>query len=382
MDWSIMRKFIKKYAFIALQIIIVILSVAVGYFGHKFLLGYRSDLGLLLQARDIVLNNTILEVPEDPALEYGMIQGMLQKLDDPYTYFVEPAEHEVESDRLTGSFGGVGVRLERDTEMNWRLYPLPNSPALEAGIEDGDILIAVDDLVITPETDETTLIAAIRGPEGEKVKLTLVRLYEEHTLTIRRQSVPLPSVSWNLLPEAPFIGLLQINRIADSTAGEIQEGIEDLITQGANHFILDLRDNGGGLVDAAIDISRLFLEGGEILHQQFKDQDEDVFNVEEPGPYTDLPLVILVNSNTASSAEIVAGALKAHQRGIVIGAPTHGKTTIQYIFDLEDGSSVHVTSGEWWIPGVNFPLQPDEAIGDDPKGVISLQRAIEILSDL
>jgi len=371
----------QKSIYLILQVVIVILSIAIGYFGHRFILQYEGDLGLLIQARDIVLDNTILDLPEDPALEYGMIRGMLQSLDDPYTYFVEPAEHEVESDQLTGNFGGVGVRLERDTESNWRLYPLPDSPALAAGIKDSDRLTAVDDLAITSATDETTLMAAIRGQEGDKVKLTVLRKGEELTFTIKRQSVPLPSVSWNLLPEAPYIGMLQVNRIADSTAGEIQEGIEDLTAQGAGGFILDLRDNGGGLVDAAVDIARLFLEDGVILHQQFKDQDEEIFSVEEPGPYTDIFLVLLINSNTASSAEIVAGALKAQQRAVVIGAPTHGKTTIQYIFDLQDGSSVHVTSGEWWIPGVSFPLQPDELISDDPEGVKSIQKAIEVLSN-
>jgi carboxyl-terminal processing protease len=381
MDGKTMSESNRKHIFIALQIIIVILSVCVGYFGHKFLFQYHNDLGLLIQARDILLDNTILDVPDDPALEYGMIRGMLQTLDDPYTYFVEPAAHEVESNQLTGNFGGVGVRLELDTEMNWRLYPLPNSPALEAGVKDGDILIAVDDLEITTATEEITLITAIRGLEGKKVRLTVQRGGEELTFTIKRQSVPLPSTSWNLLPEAPYIGLLQVNRISETTSDEIIEGIQDLTSQGAASFILDLRDNGGGLVDSAVDIARLFLEDGEILHQQFKDQDEEIFQVEESGPYTDIPLVLLINSNTASSAEIIAGALKADQRATLIGTPTYGKTTIQYIFDLRDGSSVHVTSGEWWIPGVSFPLQPDELLSDDPEGVLSMQKAIEILSE-
>ncbi len=374
-------KSMRSGLFVSLQIVIIALSICVGYFGHQLILQYQGELGLLRQAREILQDNTILEIPTDPALEYGMIQGMLSKLEDPYTYFVEPAAHEVESDQLAGSFGGVGVRLERDTEMNWRLYPLPDSPALCAGVMDGDILITVDDLAITPETDQTTLMAAIRGPVEEKVTLIVQRDGEEIVFTIERQDIPLPSITWHRLPEAPQIGMLQINRIADSTTEEVQDALEDLFNQGVEGVILDLRDNGGGLVDAAVEIARLFIKEGDVLHQQFNDQDEEIFSVEQPGAYVDIPLVVLVNNNTASSAEILAGALKAHDRAVIIGAPTYGKTTIQYIFDLQDGSSVHVTSGEWWILGVSFPLQPDYLITEDPAGVQSLQTAIDFLLD-
>jgi len=370
---------IRKYAFILLEVAIVLLAVAVGYLTHIFIGQYQEEFGLLRQAEDILLANTILDVPEDPALEYGMIQGMLGTLDDPYTYFVEPAAHEVESDQLAGSFGGIGCRLERDTELNWRLYPLPDSPAQAAGIVDGDILSAVDALPITSETDQTTLLAAVRGPVGEKVTLTVTRLDEELTFAIKREDIPIPSVTWNLLPEAPTVGMVQVDWIADSTASEIQTGIDDLVSQGANLFILDLRDNGGGLVDGAVEVARLFLTEGEIVHQQFKDQKEEVFLVEKAGPYVEFPLVILVNGNTASSAEIVAGALKAHGQAALVGAPTYGKTTIQYIFDLQDGASVHVTSGRWWIPELSFPLQPDRLITDDSADTVILQAAVDIL---
>jgi carboxyl-terminal processing protease len=371
----------RKWIFIALQIVIVILAIAVGYFGHRILIQYQGEFGLVRQARDIVLENTILAIPEEPGLEYGMIRGMLETLNDPHTIFVEPAAHEVQSDQLTGSYGGIGIRLERDTQMQWRIYPLPNSPALEAGIQDADLLLQVGGLVITSETDDVALLAAIRGPVGEKVNLTVQRKGETLTFTIERQSVPLPSVTWNLLPEAPDIGLVQVNRIADTTADEIQAGIEDLQAQGAKALILDLRDNGGGLVEAGVDIARLFLADGEIIHQQFKNEEVKVFEVEEPGPYSEIPLVVLVNGNTASSAEIVTGALKAHQRAVLIGTPTYGKTTIQYVFDLEDGSSVHVTSGHWWIPGISFPLTPDRTISEDPTGTIILQTAIEVFQN-
>jgi len=370
----------RRWVLIVLQAVIILLSVVVGVVIYMFIGQYQEEFGLLRQAQDILLANTILEIPKDNTLEYGMIRGMLTTLDDPYTYFIEPAAHEVESDQLAGSFGGIGCRLERDTDLNWRLYPLPDSPALAAGIMDADILTGVEDLEITPETDDTTLLAALRGPTGEKVMITIQREDESLGFTIEREDIALPSVTWNLLPDAPAVGMVQINRIAESTAAEVQEAIEDLTNQGASTFILDLRDNGGGLVDGAVEVVRLFLSEGEILQQQFRDQDVEVFSVEEPGPFTGIPLVVLVNGNTASSAEIVAGALKANQRAPLIGSTTYGKTTIQYIFDLQDSSSIHVTSGRWWISGVSFPLQPDYIITEDPSGTEIIQTAIKILT--
>ena len=245
---------------------------------------------------------------------------------------------------------------------------------------DGDILVAVDALLVTSDTDDTTLLAAVRGLVGEKVTLTILRENEKLTFTIERENIALPSVTWNLVPDSPTIGLVQVNRIAESTASEVQEGIDDLTSQGAESLILDLRDNGGGLVEGAVEIASLFLEEGEIMRQQFKDKEEEHFSIEEPGAYLDIPMVVLINGNTASSAEILAGALKAHGRASLIGSPTYGKTTIQYVFDLEDGSSIHVTSGRWWIMGVDFPLQPDVLIAGDSSDVEILQTAIETLT--
>lgn len=371
----------RKNLFILSQLVIVVLAIAVGYFGHNLILRHQDDLTLLKQARQIVIDNALVEAPpSDTEMEYGMIQGMLTTFGDPYTVFFPPAAHEVESNTLAGSFGGVGVRLERDSDSHWRVYPLPDSPALAAGIQDADILMAVDDRTITTETAEVDLLAAVRGPVGETVSLTLRRDEEEITVDIRRESVPIPSAAWNLIPNTPEIGLIHVYRIAETTSDEITSGIVDLQGQGAASFILDLRNNGGGLVESGVDIARLFLSEGNVLHEQFKEESETVFEVKQPGPFADLPLAVLVNGNTASSAEIVAGALAAHERAPLIGAPTFGKTTIQYIFDLQDGASIHVTSGRWWIPGAVFPLQPDIAVSDDPDGTAAVQAALDWLS--
>ncbi len=368
-----------KLSFLALQAVVVLLAMGVGFFAHRFILQYRGDLGLLRQARDILTDNTILDIPGDPALEHGMIQGMLATLKDPYTYFVPPAEHELQSNQLAGSYGGIGVRIERDIDLVWRLFPLPKSPAGEAGIQDADILTAVGALNITTETEEIALIAAIRGPEGEPVHIEVLRDGVQLVFEIKREPVPIPSVTWNLVPDYPHIGLVQVQVIASSTAEEIQTAFSELSQAGAQAFILDLRNNGGGLVESGIGIARLFLEEGVIMYQQFKDQDVEIFEATEAGPLSDYPLVLLVNGSTASSAEIMSGALQVHGRALLIGQPTFGKTTIQYVFDLQDDSSIHITSGRWWIPGQTFPLQPNIPMGDDPTGVEALRLAVEAL---
>ncbi|MDF1519587.1 MAG: S41 family peptidase [Brevefilum sp.] len=372
---------VRQWLFMGLQVMIVLLAMAIGYFGHRYILQAQEDLGILKQARSIVEENAIFELPSDEKLQHGMVRGMLESLNDPYTFFVEPAVHEIQTDELAGSFGGIGVRLERDTELNWRLYPFSGSPALQAGVQDGDILIEVDDLTITTSTDDINLLAALRGPIGEQVQISVRRGSQTLNFSIDRQDFPLPTVSWNLLPEAADIGLIKVNRIAETTADEMRDAIKDLQDRGAEYLVLDLRDNGGGLVEAGVEIVKLFLMDGEVLYQQFNDQKVEIFKVSNEGEFSKLPMVLLVNGNTASSAEIVAGALKKHERALIIGTSTYGKTSIQYIFDLQDGASIHVTSGRWWIPGVSFPLAPDYPVTEDPSGIAAMQKAVEILRD-
>lgn len=374
-------KNIKGNPYWFLQIIIIIMAVAIGALGHSLLLRYQKDFGLVRQAREIILENAIAEVPDELQLQHAMIRGMLETLNDPYAVFVEADEHEIQSDQLQGNFGGIGVQLQKDTQNNWRIYPLPESPAIKSGIQDGDVLIQVGDLPITSEIDEMAILAAIRGPNNQTIVITVQRDEVLKTFRIQRQSIPIPSATWHLLSEAPQIGMIIVNRIAETSTEEIQKAVEASREKGATSFIIDLRDNGGGLVKTGIEISQLFLENGKIIHRQDKDAQTNIVEVERPGPFSDLSLVVFINENTASSAEIVAGTLKANQRAILIGHETYGKTSIQYVFDLQDGSSVHLTSSKWWIPGVDFPLIPDVTIEMQTDEGEWIQAAIDILSN-
>jgi carboxyl-terminal processing protease len=342
---------------------------------------------LLNAAYEILEKNGLKSVPAHPDLEYGMIRGMLQTYDDPYTIFVEPVQHELESNALQGSFGGIGVSLGHDSQGFYVLFPFADSPAAKAGIQDGDRLLAVGDLAIDPQTPLDQVQSAIRGPAGQDVRLTIGRPpdYKPLQISIRRAQIPEPSVTWHIEPLDPRLGVIAVNLIASSTRDEIQRAVQDLQARHAAYFVLDLRNNPGGLLSAGVDIARLFLKNGLIMQQQYKGKGVETFRADTPGPLDAIPLVVLVNHNSASAAEIIAGALKVNQRARLIGEPTFGKDTIQLVFDLQDGSSLHVTSAHWWIPGLDPPLsgnglQPDISISPDSGNAASdpyIQAAIK-----
>lgn len=188
-----------------------------------------------------------------------------------------------------------------------------------------------------------------------------------YTFTIEREEIALPSVTWHLEPSEKRLGLIKVNIIAATTPDEIMKAVMDLQELGASAFALDLRDNFGGLLDSGVDVAKLFLSKSIIIEQQYRDQPIEQYKTNQVGPLTSIPLVVLVNQNTASAAEIISGALQAQKRAKLIGVPTYGKNTIQLVFQLLDGSSMNVTSAHWWVPGLDTPrpgqgIQPDITI--------------------
>lgn len=348
-------------------------------FGAGFLLrGQLSPPGerweVFSQAYRILQDHGLKEAPAGASLEYGMIRGMLQAYDDPYTIFVEPAQHELETNTLEGSFGGIGVRLGRDEQNFPVLYPFPDSPAAQAGVLEGDRLVRVDDLEISSDTSTEAIQAAVRGPVNQRVRISVQRPpdYQELSFEIRRQEIPLPSVTWHLDSLEERLGVIEVNVIAASTPDEVLKAAQDLQSRGATAFVLDLRDNFGGLLTAGVDTARLFLSQGTVIEQQYKGKAVEVQRVERPGPLTEIPLAVLINQHTASAAEIIAGALQAHGRARLVGTRSFGKDTIQLVFNLKDESSLHITSAKWWIPDLAAPLggsglQPDILVEGEPE---------------
>ncbi|MCK5634537.1 MAG: hypothetical protein KAI06_05595, partial [Anaerolineales bacterium] len=304
--------------------------------------------------------------------------------------YVEPAAHEIQSDDLAGEYAGIGAEIFKGEQSKFYLIPIEGGPAEAAGIIEGDILIAIDGELISTDTLLESIITRIRGPEGSVIRLTLApRTLQDESinLEITRTLIPLPSVSHHLLPDEQWIGVITIRRFSDQTPSELEEAYRELIKHGARSIILDLRDNSGGLLDASIESSRLFLEDGLVIVEERSGMESQLFYVHEKGLASEIPMVVLVNAGTASAAEVVAASLKDNGRAPLIGETTFGKGSVQVILELSDGSSLHVTSARWLTPNGkvidSMGLIPDIIVEQiDPSTDNGIAVAVEWLREL
>lgn len=329
------------------------------------------------------------ELPSAQERTYGAIRELLVLLGDPYTVFVEPQPRELERDHMRGSFGGIGVDIWYDAESRMALSPYPDSPAAEAGVLEGDILLALDGEQISPQTTIDDVRAHLHGEQGTQVTLTLMRLDDgsptpSFDLAITRGEIRVPSVTWRALDQAPAVGYIHVQGFTDRTDDEVIDAINGLKEKGATSLVLDLRNNYGGLISPAVDVASQFLPDGVVMFEEKRNADEKTYAVRSGGNALDIPMVVLVNGNTASAAEIVAGALQGHGRAPLIGERTFGKGSVQLIYDLSDGSSLHVTTAVWLTPDRNriegHGLTPDVITtqGEGPQDT-QLDYAVEYL---
>jgi carboxyl-terminal processing protease len=349
-----------------------------------------SEFGVFWQAWHLIEDNFFGDLPDMQHVTWGAIRGAIGTLNDPHTTFLEPQPRQREKEDLSGRFGGIGAYISQAEDGSIVLDPMPDLPAEKAGVQEGDIVIQVDDTPITPEMTVDTVVTLVRGDVGTTVRLTLRRadLAEPIVVEIERQEIPSPSVEWRMLEEAERVGYVRIMLFSGRTDKEVQDALEDLAAQGMTRLIVDLRGNGGGLFDAAIDVSSRFLTGGVVVYQIENDGSEQAYSVRGGSKPGNWPLVLLVDGGTASASEIVAGALQDHGSATLIGEKTYGKGSVQHVFDLSDGSSVHITAAKWLTPDRRQidgqGLTPDQEIliteedraqERDPQ----LERAIEYL---
>lgn len=312
----------------------------------------HGELTLFWEAWERVETYYIGELPDMQRVAYGAIRGALSEIGDPYTIFIEPPAREEERQSLSGVFGGIGATLSRNEAGELRLDIIPGNPAEAAGVQNGDVLLTVDGTPILADMTIEAVAQLIRGEVGTQVTLTLIHpnQSEPTTITITRAEILIPSVNYRLLEQDPTIGYIQLTRFSGESSSEIEQAISALQEQGAERLILDLRQNGGGLLDAAIQVADHFLADGVIMYQQSQGESERVYEANSGNVAGEMALVILIDGGTASSSEIVAGALHDRGRAVLIGNRSYGKGSVQLVFDLSDGSSVHVTSARWFTP--------------------------------
>lgn len=349
--------------------------------------GQAAEFGLFWEAWDILQRDFYGDQPASQSRTYGAIQGLTQSYDDPYTRFVEPEPRQREREDLSGAFGGIGAWISVDEAGNKVLDPMPDQPAEAAGILKGDLLIAVAGQPLDPALSVDEVAALIRGPIGEPVELTVQRpdVAEPLVIAVVRQRIETPSVTWRVLEEAPQIGYIAISQFTERTAEELDRAIEELSQQGANALILDLRHNGGGLLQSSIAVASRFLSDGVVLYERRNSGEEQVYRVTSARRAPNWPMVILVDSATASASEIVAGALQDRGRATLLGEQTFGKGSVQLVYDLSDGSSVHVTVARWITPNgheINgVGLTPEQLVPHEDDRDAPLQEAIGALTE-
>lgn len=326
--------------------------VARDFFSDRAVAGAGGDFALLDEAWSYVEATYLGDQPPQQQVTYGAIRGALGALGDPYTMFVEPVAREEERNSLRGNYGGIGANLTRNDAGEVILDPIPGNPAEAAGIRRGDVLLAVDGQAIIEEMTIAEIAQLVRGEKGTTVVLTVRHpdSSQPEEIAIVRGDILIPSVTYRLLDEAPAIGYIQLSRFSGESSNEVSTAIAALQAAGAEQLILDLRHNGGGLLDAAIEVASHFLDGGPVMFQQSRNEQERTYEAREGEIAPAMPLVVLIDGETASSSEILAGALQDRGRALLVGSRTFGKGSVQLVYDLSDGSSVHVTASRWYTP--------------------------------
>jgi carboxyl-terminal processing protease len=330
-------------------------------------------------------------IPNDQDRIYGAIRGMVQTYGDENTAFIEPSRAAIFREDVSGSFEGIGAAVRMD-EMGRLVIaePFPGHPAAQAGVQRGDVVLAVDGVTVQG-LSLYEAIGLIRGPAGSTVVLTLARegVDDPFDVSVERARIEIEVVEAERLEGD--IGYVQLTDFSRGATGKLAQAIRDLEAEGdLKGLVFDLRNNPGGLLDESILVSSQFIETGVITIERLKGDKEQVFEAQSGGVALDVPLVVLVNRGSASASEIVAGAIKDNNRGVILGEQTFGKGTVQIPHTLSDGSEMRVTVAEWLtpsrkqisgegiVPDIVVELtQQDFVDGLDPQ----LDRAIEYLTE-
>jgi len=311
--------------------------------------GVYENLKVFTEALSYVESNYVEEVEPDKVIQ-GAIRGMLKTL-DPHSSYMPPDVYREMQVETEGRFGGLGIEITMRDDVLTVVSPIEGTPAFRAGIQPGDQIIKVDG----ESTKEMSLVDAVkklRGPEGSSVTVSIFRqgFTEPKDFTLSRALIQIKSVRWTKLQND--VGYVKLRSFHKTTEEELEEALQDLGEQHIKTLILDLRNNPGGLLEQAIAVSNVFLDGGQLIvytKGRLPNQNMKGFSKSE-GFHVSYPMAVMINGGSASASEIVAGALQDLHRATLIGTQSFGKGSVQTIIPLSDGSGLRLTTAKYYTP--------------------------------
>jgi len=347
-----MRKIVREKRVVLMLLAAVLVSMFAGAVMAKRLPsqgGVYEQLKVFTEALSYVESNYVEEVEPNKVI-HGAIRGMLRTL-DPHSSFMPPDVYREMQVETEGRFGGLGIEITMRDDVLTVVSPIEGTPAFRAGIQPGDQIIKVDG----ESTKEMSLVDAVkklRGPEGSSVTLAIFRqgFTEPKDFTLSRAVIQIKSVRWTKLQDD--IGYIKLRSFHKTTEEELEEALRDLGEQQIKALVLDLRNNPGGLLEQAIAVANVFLEGGQLIvytKGRLPNQNMKGFAKSE-GFHVTYPIAVIINGGSASASEIVAGALQDLNRATVLGTQSFGKGSVQTIIPLSDGSGLRLTTAKYYTP--------------------------------
>ena len=341
--------------------------------------------------REIIDKYYLGEVDESK-LEEGAIKGYIEGLDDPYTEYISKDDMDTYLDDTMGNFVGIGIYMIKNTKYDkiQVLSTIKGSPAENAGIQAGDLIVSVDGVEYKAD-DMTAVSNKIKGEEGTKVTVELLRGSENVKYELTRSKVKVNQVEGKVISDD--IGYIKFTSFDETTAEDFKKQYQELAKKNIKSLIIDLRNNGGGIVDKALEIADYIADKDSVLLYEVDKNNKETVRKAKTDPIINMPIVILTNENTASASEILAGALKDLGKAKTVGTTTYGKGVIQQILKLNDGSGLKITIEEYQTPNKNkinkVGIEPDEKVElpDSVESILNikesedtqLQKAIEML---
>lgn len=314
---------------------------------------YFKSLDLIRKVMELIKSDYVDETIDEQKLIYGAIEGMLKTLDDPYTRFMEPKGFKEMQTETQGEFGGLGIVITVKSKFLTVISPIEDTPAWRAGIKAGDVILKIDgkDVTDVPLHDAVKLL---RGPEGSKVTINVAKEGEKEAkdYTLVREIIKIPSVKYWVIK--PNIGYIRLTQFIQTSSEDLEKAMIALEKEKVGSIILDLRNNPGGLLTAAVEVCRKFIPKGDIVSIKGRDGEKNTYSsFFQSHPM--LPLIVLINEGSASASEIVAGCIRDNKRGMLVGKKSFGKGSVQTVISLNDGSAMALTTALYYSPnGINI----------------------------